>query len=201
MPRAAKYDRKTALDKAVALFWARGYHGTSLKQLELALDMRPGSLYAAFGSKQSLFLEALDVYASDLLEQLDEQLKAAESPMTALQAFLRQMVMGDSPDSEPPARACMIVKTLLEVTHEDEPLGERVNELLTDIEEIFEDLLRRAQREGELRADVDCERLARLLQVQIMGLRTFAQRHVADQALEPLLEDVNALLDGYRVRH
>ncbi len=201
MPRAAKYDRKTALDKAVSLFWARGYHGTSLKQLELALDMRPGSLYAAFGSKQSLFLEALDLYASDLLNQLNEQLKAAQSPMNALQAFLRHMVTGDSPESEPPARACMIVKTLLEVTEEDEPLGTRVNELLTDIEEIFEDLLRRAQREGELRADVDCERLARLIQVQIMGLRTFAQRHVADQALEPLLEDVNALLDGYRVRH
>lgn len=201
MPRAAKYDRKTALDKAVSLFWARGYHGTSLKQLERALDMRPGSLYAAFGNKQSLFLEALDVYAGDLVHQLDEQLKAAPSPMNALQSFLRQMVLGDSTSSEPPARACMIVKTLLEVTDEDEPLGQRVNELLADIEEIFEDLLKRAQREGELRGDVDCVRLARLIQVQVMGLRTFAQRNVNIHDLEPLLEDVNTLLDGYRVRH
>lgn len=201
MPRAAKYDRKIALDKAVTLFWARGYHATSLKQLEQALDMRPGSLYAAFGSKQSLFMEALDVYTVQMVNLLEAHLDSAESPLLALQSFLRDLVLGDAPDNEVPARACMIVKTLMEVTEEEEPLGIKVNELLADMEEIFEDLLNRSRREGELRSDVDCVRLARLVQVQVMGLRSYAQRQVTAKELEPLLVDINGLLDNYRVRH
>ena len=55
MARKAGYDREKVLDKALELFWAKGYHGTSLKDLEVALDMRPGSIYAAFGSKEALF--------------------------------------------------------------------------------------------------------------------------------------------------
>lgn len=201
MPRAAKYDRRIALDKAVALFWARGYHATSLKQLEQALDMRPGSLYAAFGSKQSLFMEALDVYAVQMVNQLEAHLESAPSPLLALQSFLRELVLGGAAQDEAPARACMIVKTLMEVTEDEEPLSIKVNELLADMEEIFEDLLTRSRREGELRADVDCVRLARLVQVQVMGLRSYAQRQVTARELEPLLADINALLDAYRVRH
>ncbi|MGU0800458.1 helix-turn-helix domain-containing protein, partial [Pseudomonas aeruginosa] len=51
MPRPARHDRQQALDRAVDLFWERGYHATSMKHIEQALDMRPGSLYATFGSK------------------------------------------------------------------------------------------------------------------------------------------------------
>ena len=64
MGRTATYDRDAVLKAAMELFWARGYHTTSLKDLERALDMRPGSIYAAFGSKEALFRAALDRYAT-----------------------------------------------------------------------------------------------------------------------------------------
>ena len=51
MPRNARHDPDTTVRRAAHLFWERGYHACSLKQLETALDMRPGSIYAAFGSK------------------------------------------------------------------------------------------------------------------------------------------------------
>ena len=63
MARNARYDRQIALDKAMNLFWERGYAGASMKQIEQALDMRPGSIYATFGSKDGLFSEALAAYA------------------------------------------------------------------------------------------------------------------------------------------
>lgn len=63
MPRTARFDRQIALDKAVELFWSRGYYASSMKHIEKALDMRPGSLYATFGSKSGLFTEALQAYA------------------------------------------------------------------------------------------------------------------------------------------
>ena len=62
MPRKAAFDRHAALERAMTLFWTRGYAGTSLKDVEAALDMRPGSIYAAFGSKENLFRSALTLY-------------------------------------------------------------------------------------------------------------------------------------------
>jgi len=74
MSRVAKYDRDTALDRAVRLFWERGYFASSMKHIEQALDMRPGSLYATFGSKSGLFAEALEVYADHAREDLQRQI-------------------------------------------------------------------------------------------------------------------------------
>ncbi len=59
-PRA--FDREVALDRALGLFWTRGFEGTSISDLTDALDINPPSLYAAFGSKEELFREALGLY-------------------------------------------------------------------------------------------------------------------------------------------
>src|SRR5690606_12646886 len=101
----------------------------------------------------------------------------------------------------PQGRACMIIKTLLEVGERDEPLRTKVNELLNRMEETFELLLREAQHKGELRPELDCNRLAGIVQVQMMGFRTFAQRDVSETRLAQLLDDIFALLDGYRMLH
>jgi len=198
MPRAPQYDRQEALDQAVRLFWSRGYHATSLKHLEQSLNMRPGSLYAAFGSKEALFLEALDRYAATMAHELQGHLKREPSALDALKAFLRELVLGCLGGTEPPARACMIVKTLLEVSEDDEPLRTRVNALLGSMELAIEQLLKRAMTQGDLRPDVNPDRLARVVQVQIMGLRTYAQRDLTSGVLESLLADVFSLLDNYR---
>ncbi len=79
MARHARYDRKTALEKAVGLFWEKGYHGSSMKQIEQALDMRPGSIYATFGSKDGLFSEALAAYAEQGGRDLAVHLKGYDS--------------------------------------------------------------------------------------------------------------------------
>lgn len=59
-PRA--FDRDTALQRAMDVFWVRGYEGASLAALTEAMEIRPPSLYAAFGSKEGLFREALAHY-------------------------------------------------------------------------------------------------------------------------------------------
>ncbi|MEO1734071.1 MAG: helix-turn-helix domain-containing protein, partial [Pseudomonadota bacterium] len=60
MPRKPEYDRDDLIDRARNLFWKRGWAGTSLKDLEAELKLKPGSFYAAFGSKDALFELSLD---------------------------------------------------------------------------------------------------------------------------------------------
>jgi AcrR family transcriptional regulator len=62
--RPREFDIDAALEKAMRLFWAKGYEGTSVGDLTETLGISRPSLYAAFGDKQSLFRAALERYAA-----------------------------------------------------------------------------------------------------------------------------------------
>jgi AcrR family transcriptional regulator len=201
MARTARYDRQVALEKAMNLFWERGYNGASMKQIEQALDMRPGSIYATFGSKDGLFGEALTAYAEQGGIELKEHLAGYSSVLDGLQNYLRHIAIQSSPGQESPSRACMIVKTLLEASNTNAAIADQVNTILSRIEASLRDLLEQAKSQGELASGTDCARLARFLQAQIIGLRSFAQRDTQGEHVTELAEDMAAILDQYRARH
>ncbi|CAH1385357.1 TetR/AcrR family transcriptional regulator [Candidatus Nitrotoga sp. M5] len=198
MSRTARFNRQVALNSAVALFWSRGYYASSMKDIEKALDMRPGSLYATFGSKSGLFAEALEAYATRTCDDFDQIIEESPSVIDGLQRYLRSFAQPCSSDAQAPAQACMLIKTLLEVNAEDAALRSQVDAMLLTIEQKFCEVLKQAQTNGELRTDVECPRLARLLQTQIIGLRAFAERNVPSDQIEALAEDMAGLLDTYR---
>nr|WP_067293017.1 helix-turn-helix domain-containing protein [Marinobacterium profundum] len=80
MVHVAKFDRDTVVRSAMALFWQKGFGGTSTRDLQQALNMHPGSIYAAFGNKAGLYREALDAYADgmggELLAQVERFYKS-----------------------------------------------------------------------------------------------------------------------------
>lgn len=201
MARHARYDRKTALEKAMGLFWEKGYHGSSMKQIEQALDMRPGSIYATFGSKDGLFSEALAAYAEQGGLELAAHLKGCESIVDGLKDYLRSIAGRCGGEYTPPSRACMIVKTLLESSNTYSALADQANSILAAIEGSLADLVEQARVKGELAQSVDSRRLARLLQAQIMGLRSMGERNLDPQAMKDLGDDMAAILDGYRTQH
>ena len=201
MPRPPSYDRETALARAVGLFWHKGYHGSSMKQIELALDMRPGSIYATFGSKDGLFSEALARYAHQGGEDLARHMAGYNSVLDGLQAYLLKIARNCSDPDCAPARACLIVKTLFESSHTNTALYQQAKGVLAAIEDAFTELLEDARKQGELAPATDCRRLARLIQGQIMGLRSMAERELSAMELEHLGQDMAAILDAYRVRN
>jgi len=81
------HNRQDSLERALQLFWQKGFHATSLKDLEKALDMRPGSIYATFGSKDGLFQESLERYARLGLAEFERTLNAYPSPLAGLAAW------------------------------------------------------------------------------------------------------------------
>ncbi len=197
MPRAPRFDRQASLDRAVDLFWSRGYYACSMKHIEQALDMRPGSLYATFGSKNGLFAEALEAYALRMAAEFQQVMAESPSPLAGLKGYLRALAQPCRLNPQTPPQACMLVKTLLEVNPEDAALKSKANRIFAIVESGLCAVLKQAKAAGELRADTDCQRLARLLQAQIMGLRTFAERDVPAEQIEALAEDMASVLDAY----
>ncbi|MGO1749673.1 MAG: TetR/AcrR family transcriptional regulator [Marinobacter sp.] len=197
MARATIHNREDSLERALQLFWQKGFHATSLKDLEKALDMRPGSIYATFGSKDGLFQESLERYARLGLANLERTLHAHDSPLAGLAAYLRDL--GGLCDQELPSRACMLVKSLLELGQREQIAWRKAEGLLAGMEAFFIARFVAAQEAGELKPELDPVRLGRRLQAEVMGLRAFAQRDVDSAAVHALAEDMARSLEALRV--
>ena len=175
MPRKPQYDRNTLIQQARDIFWRQGWAGTSLKDLEKALDMRPGSFYAAFGSKDALYEIALDKYAEDGAARL-RGLAEQNGPLAALVAHTTHVVAG----ADDAMKACMLAKTFLELHAQGHPLADRAAVHLANMENLFCELFSAAQVGGEIAKDHDPAQLARRYQSDLLGLRVSAARKDID---------------------
>ncbi|RUO41091.1 TetR family transcriptional regulator [Pseudidiomarina aestuarii] len=188
MPRPAKFIRTEAIASALQVFWQRGYHATSLKDLETALSMRPGSIYAAFGSKEGLFDEVLSHYAERSLTSLREKLLNRPSAMQGLREYLYSLA--NLGEREPAERACMLVKTLLELATTEPQLSARADAYLASMENLFCEVFMAAMQQNELEKGADPRFLAQQLQVAIFGLRIFSQRQTSPLRVRLLTEQI-----------
>lgn len=175
MSRKPNYDRDELIERARDLFWKRGWAGTSLKDLETVLQMKPGSFYAAFGSKEALFKLAMAKYATDGRERL-KSLAQKHGPIKALQRFPEMVVENDAA----PAKACMLSKTLLELHAHNHPLAHEANLHLLKMEAHFAELFQQAQTAGDIDPSHNAQVLARRYQSDLLGLRVSAEREGID---------------------
>ena len=196
MKRARPHDRDAALDAALTLFWMKGYHATSLKDLEAALKMKPGSIYAAFSSKEALYLSALERYFHRSRDSFRSMIAAADSPLEALGNYLRSY--GQKQNKKPETSACMLVKTMLSTTTEEAALAERSRQYLAEMRAEIVTAFDFAKAKGELPADADTARLAHRYQADITALRIEAHRGTAQKDLAALAEGM--ALDIERLR-
>jgi AcrR family transcriptional regulator len=156
-PRA--YDTQAALKQATDTFWKGGYSGTSLDSIAAATGMNPPSLYAAFGNKHGLYLEALARYWEISLaatrEALAADLPLGESLMLAYEAALSIYFSGKGS-----ARGCFVMGTAVTEAAEDAAIRKSVAAGLRMIDADFEARLRTARDRGELKGDADPTALA-----------------------------------------
>ena len=175
MARPAKFDKDDLIDRARDLFWQRGWAGTSIKDLQAALGLNPGSIYGTFGSKEALFELAMDRYVAGGASQL-AALHTEHGPRGALARYPSLVIAAEGV----PARACMLAKTVLELQPQDHPLATRANALLQRMGVRFADLFTEAQAAGDIDAEHDTQRLARRYQSDLLGLRVSAERDGVD---------------------
>ncbi len=176
------------------LFWRRGYHKTSVRDLTEATRLQPGSLYGAFKNKRSLFLYSLDYYAGELKRFVDAVLNSDEPPLARIRHFFEHLL--EETAADPEGKGCLLVNTLLEVPAEDEEINQRVIQALEYVEKRFCQVLTEALERGELASGKDPSTLARLLMTGIFGLRVYnkmhPQREEMDDIVDSLLSVVNA---------
>ncbi len=180
MSAQAKFNRDEVIEKAKNLYWEKGYHATSMRNLQDVVDMRPGSIYAAFGNKDNLFKEALNRYAQQGAANLANSIAQEKTVLDGLKRFIRSVTICSkgtaySKDAAP-SGMCMVVKTIGELTQNDSPeLLSYATSILERVEASFVKAFEQAIDNGEISSDKDPAELARYFQIQLIGLRTYAQ--------------------------
>ena len=190
MAKNIKFDRQEVINKATDLYWEKGFHGTSMRNLQDVIDMRPGSIYATFGSKEGLYKEALQCYANKGVAELKKCADSDSSPMAALKVFITNSIIGSAESG--PSGMCMLVKTVSELTQENIALLNEAKRLLNVMEQAFSSVLVKAQVFGELDKTKDTIALARYIQIQLMGLRTYMQVNNDKEKIKLLIDDIFA---------
>ena len=168
MARPKEFSPEEALEKAMHVFWHKGYEATSMEDLLSAMDINRGSLYATFGDKRELFLKAMDLYCS--ASGIGTRLSILNQPGPAL-PLIRQFIdrMLEFGLSDPRRRGCMITNTVMELAPHEKDIARKVAGRLQAVEEAFFRLLARARQEGELAQDKDPRALARVLVTMMQG--------------------------------
>lgn len=184
MARPREFEIDDALERAMQVFWAKGYEATSLDDLCEATGLGRSSLYAAFGDKQALYVRALDRYEDAAVERISAAITAAPSAKQGIAAFIARII--DSIVAGPGRSGCFIGNCAAELVRGDRSGAARVRRSLDRIETTFRKALKDAQANGELPATADIAALARFITSGIQGLRLVGKANPDRAALEDI---------------
>lgn len=187
MGRPRNFDEKTALEAAMNAFWAKGYDGTSMKDLTSSMGISGPSLYSTFGDKRELYLKTIDHYAD--IDGCAPVIAFEEEPdvAVAVRGFL-ETVVRYSTQQEGGPRGCFLAQCVATSVGEVEGVAERMEKAIKDTDERLAKRFENAVADGSLRADFPCLKRAQLLHDMRQG---FVHRSRAGWTAEELLEDLD----------
>ncbi len=173
MARPKEFDHDEVVDKAMAVFWAKGFEATSVQDLVDATGVNRGSLYNAFVDKAGLFDAAMDRYlaVTPVLEILGDPESAP--PRATIERLFRFLVEDGAVDRE--NRGCLITNTAVELSPRDPAVAAKVAEALRGLEDALARLVIRGQAAGEIAPWHEARRLARFLVTSAQGMRVMAR--------------------------
>jgi TetR/AcrR family transcriptional repressor of nem operon len=192
MARPAQFNKQDVIRRATDTFWQTGYSATSISDLVDATQLKPGSIYAAFDSKEGLFLQSIDYYGQQSVAKVWQCLNQGPNPLDGIAKFLTSLV--DEINEDDLQRGCFLVNTILEVAPHNEKVKDKVNQYIKALETCFFNALQSARHNGFLAADKDPEQLARFLMVTIWGIRVMQRISTNKAAAEAMTQQYLKLL-------
>ncbi len=165
--RPRGFNQEEALNRAMHVFWQKGFEGASLNDLTTAMGIQPPSLYKAFGNKQALFEKALARYLAGPVAFMHGALNEPTAYAVA-ERILRQTA--EFLTERRSRRGCMTIQAALAGGLEAEPVRRKLIALRVKEQDALRRRFERAKSEGDLPKDADASDLARFITAVFQGM-------------------------------
>jgi TetR/AcrR family transcriptional repressor of nem operon len=180
MARPREFDRDAAVQRAMSVFWRKGYAATSTDDLLHAMNIGRQSMYDTFGDKHRLYLEALERYQQESIAENIRRLRSTASPLAGIEALVVGIVASDKSTRE---RGCMGVGSISEFGNTDPNLVKLRARSGGAQHKALIERLRHAQAANEIGASIDIELAARFVEATMFGLQVAAKAGASLQSL------------------
>lgn len=174
------------------VFWKHGYEAAGVQALLDGMKINRGSMYATFGDKRSLFLEAIDHYRKAVVTDLVAMLGAPDAPRRSIRRTLEHVAQRSGGAN---CRGCMLTNTAVEAAPHDPVVARAVRDALGTIERAFLRALERARDQGEIGSDVNLRSSARLLLGVMQGLVVMGKAGMSQPTMQDVIETTLRSLD------
>ncbi|PEM23757.1 TetR/AcrR family transcriptional regulator [Bacillus wiedmannii] len=185
MARLREFDEEKALDAAMQLFWEKGYAATSLSELTAKMEIQKPSLYSAFGDKEGLFEAALRRYTNLHAANIRTKLQNEQSVKGAIRTFFENMV--EEEYKKEFSKGCFCINTMVELAPHNEKFEVLTREHQMYLTVIFQELITKGIRSGELQNDLNAKAVAQTLVTSLIGLtvlmKSRPERSVIDNSV------------------
>jgi AcrR family transcriptional regulator len=201
MGRPRQFDRHRAVDQALQLFWERGYEATSITDLRHAIGdgISAPSLYAAFGSKQGLYQEAIDRYQQTHGQVMAPLHDPHLPPRDALEQALRATVRMQTKSGHP--SGCMVALGAMAAGSPDNQAATQPLKVIRAANrQGIRSCIARAVASGELRQGVDAEAVTDMLNGFLLGISVLARDGVGIRRMNAAVDQAMAFWDSYATR-
>ncbi|MGN8057642.1 TetR/AcrR family transcriptional regulator [Pedobacter sp. 22163] len=185
MARTKDFKEEEVLQKAVYLFWSKGYNGTSMQDLVDGLGISRSSLYDTFGDKYQLYLKALERYKNTYGNTLSHISTESISAKSAI-AQLLATAANNLPQQQQP-KGCFMVNASTELASHDIEVSKLINQTEKQVEEAFFKVISKGQADGEISEDKDARTLALFFNNTVKGLQVSARSTDDGQLFEDII--------------
>jgi TetR/AcrR family transcriptional repressor of nem operon len=174
------------IDKAIDVFWNKGYEAASTDELLSAMGIGKGSFYNSFpGGKRELFEKSLDQFNQIALAKLRQQLQNSADPLEEVRAFFRSI---STDRKQNHMKGCFLGNTIAELALVETEMKGKAVKLLKQLEAVFFEALEDAQKKGRLQTKEDSKVLARYLITVWNGVSITRRMYPNQTDLQSLIE-------------
>jgi len=187
-----QFDPKQALEKAMQLFWAKGYAATGMAELQQQMGIGRKSLYDTFGNKRELFIKALQLYSNSEVSQTFRELNKEGSPLENVRRLMRML---QERHSIPESKGCLLGVSMAQIRTDDAEMAEILRRHIEGVEAAYYKVFKRAQDVGELDENTNIRDLARLYMGIHQGLALIGRVQDAPAVQRSIVNAALAMLE------
>ena len=190
--RPRTFDRAAALEKALGVFWSKGFAPATIAELCAAMGINPPSLYAAFGNKAQLFMEAVDHYERVFWDATWDRMGSEPDVRIAIGDFFESAAsILTTPDAP---CGCVVVLGAINVPTEFRAVADALRDLREEGRRLFLDRLAQGRANGQLPANTDVEGIATTLNTLLQGMSIEASDGASRARLDQIAVGAKTLL-------